>query len=85
MLLYGIVVTNPTTPTTEARLWEWTGSIWQRKITAPLPNASNLAVEYDSGRRRTVLASGGLGPVSDVFEWRYFADDPTCSLGPPIP
>lgn len=83
-LLYTILNTSPTTNT--GALWEWTGSTWLRKITAPLPVSEGIAIEYDSGRRRTVLASTGRGTLlsDDVFEWRFFADDPTCSLGPPL-
>lgn len=83
-LLYSIVPTSLTTG--EGRLSEWTGSTWQRKITVPLP-LTDGALEYDSGRRRMVMISGGSGfgsaPTDEVFEWRYFADDPTCRLGPP--
>lgn len=85
-LMYSVIPTSLTT--VEGRLWEWTGGTWERKLTVPLP-VNDVALEYDSGRRRMVLASGGSGfggaSTDDVFEWRYFADDPTCSLGPPIP
>jgi len=85
-LMYSVIPTSQTT--VEGRLWEWTDSTWQRKLTAPLP-VNDVALEYDSGRRRMVLASGGAGfggaPTDEVFEWRYFADDPACSMGPPIP
>lgn len=71
----------------EGRLFEWTGSTWLRKPTALLPvnEYRQLSMAYDSVRKRTVLAGIGedLSPTSDVFEWRYFAADPTCSLGPP--
>jgi hypothetical protein len=44
------------------------------------------SMAYDSVRRRTVLAGFNYGfpPSADVFEWRYFADDPMCLLGPPL-
>lgn len=74
------IVCSPTA--CEGALFEWTGTTWQRKQTIPLPVTDDLPVIYDSGRRRTALVGGGF-PATLVHEWRYFADDPTCSLGPP--
>jgi hypothetical protein len=41
---------------------------------------------YDSVRQRTLIAGINLGatPAIDAFEGRYFVDDPTCALGPPL-
>ncbi len=79
-LLYNVVNTSPTT--SSGALWEWTGSTWIRKL-APLPGADSLVMAYDRGRRRTVFTGfgGGFLDSSAVWEWRYFLDDPTCSLG----
>jgi hypothetical protein len=40
---------------------------------------------YDVGRKRTAIVGGGRGFLvsSEVDEWRYFVDDPSCSRGPP--
>ena len=45
-----------------------------------------VSMAYDSVRQRTLIAGINLGatPAIDAFEWRYFVDDPTCALGPPL-
>lgn len=82
VLLHGIWYPTPTSVASD--LFEWNGSTWKMQPFV-LPLSEELAVAYDSGRRRTLLAGGGVGSLvsRDAFEWRYFTEDPTCSLGSP--
>jgi hypothetical protein len=88
IVLYSVV--QPVQPAPffyEGSLWQWTGDTWLREPAALLLTGEHrLSAAYDSVRQRTVLTGifrGASGPSADAFEWRYFADDPTCSLGPP--
>ena len=51
--------------------WEWDGAHWRQvNVAGPSPR-DHVSMDYDAGRRLTIMHGGGLGPVDPSETWAY--------------